>query len=310
MTTSHATEPLHQASRRKDLPAVRELLKHSQLSQAALDAGLAGALWYGRADQWPVMKEIADALLAHGADVNGRIDDYGPIVFGTGECAQPQSLQYLLDHGVDVAFAPIVTKYGKHCALSYWLGSYARGDNERKHQGIELLLAHHAHMPAEVTPAMLAIHRGDAQGLTALLRDDPTLVHQTFPTMPYGNMLLRGGTLLHCAAEHDELACCQALLDHGAAINARSDVIDGLGGQTPLFHVVNTLWSSHLPTMRMLVQHGSDAIDLSIAATWTDWQGVRDAPVTLVAYVNEPGDPRRQNRQEELELLAALEASR
>lgn len=310
MSSNYASEPLHQACRRKDLPAVQALLKDAGLSQATLDAGLAGALWYGKPDQWPVMQAIADELLAHGANVDGRIGDYGPIVFGTGECAQPQSLQYLLDHGADVSFAPIDTKYGQQCAMSYWLGSYGRGDNTFKHQGIELLLEHHAYMPPEVTPAMLAIHRGDSTALATLLEADTSLLEQTFPTMPYGNMLLRGATLLHCAAEHDEIACCQVLLDHGADINARAQVIQGVGGQTPLFHVVNTIWDSHLRTLLFLAERSGHAIDLSIAATWSDWQGPRASPATLSEYVHEPGDARRKNRQIEIDLLHTLEDER
>jgi truncated hemoglobin YjbI len=58
------------------------------------------------------------------------------------------------------------------------------------------------------------------------------------------------GTPLHQAARRGNVSVAEALLDHGAAIDAR----DGKG-QTPLRRAVNC---RQLPMLRLLVQHGAD----------------------------------------------------
>jgi peptide-methionine (S)-S-oxide reductase len=308
-SSGQANQPLQAAARAKDMDAVGRILEAGQFSQDELNSGLAGALWYGdAATLWTKMKAIADVLLKHGADPDGLISTYGPVVFGTGECLQPQSLQYLIDAGADVTFGPIETKYGRQCPLSYWLGAYGRGDNDRKHHGIEILLQHNAYIPPEVTPPALAIHRGDAAELAKLLDRDPGLVRQTFPALPYGNILLRGATLLHCAAEFDEIECIDVLLDRHADINARAETIDGVGGQTPIFHLINTGWASHLATLEHLVKRAGRFIDMSIRATWRTWDTPRAQAVTALEYAEEEGDAnQRKSKDVEIAILRSLD---
>lgn len=303
-------EPLPQAVRARDFEKVRAILASGQFTQHDLDSGLAHAAWYGGdgPDVLNVRREIFDMLLDHGADPDGQYGSaYGPIVFGTGECLDVHGLQWLIDAGANVTFPPVDTKYGSQCALSYWLGTYVRGDNDAKHRGIEILLKHGAFIPPEVTAPILAIHRGDAKGLAELLDRDPSLVRKTFADMPYGNIELRGASLLHCAVEFDEIECCGILLDRGADANIRADVIDGVGGQTPVFHLLNTYWASHLATLEYLIRCVGTKIDLSIRATWRRFDGPRRTAVTPLEYAEETGDEGRKNRDAEIALLRSIE---
>jgi peptide-methionine (S)-S-oxide reductase len=304
-------EPLPKAVRARDMALVRRILESGAFTQHDLDAGLAHAAWYGGDDPAVLAqrKALFDLLLEQGADPDGQYgSNYGPIVFGTGECLDVHGLRWLLEAGADLTFPPLETKYGRQCPMGAILGAYARGSNAAKHAYIELLLERGAFIPPEVTPAMLAIHRGDAEGLARLLEADRGLARQTFREMPYGNIHLSGATLLHCAAEFDEIECCRVLFDHYADINAKAEVIDGVGGQTPIYHVINSGWGSHFATLEFLAARGRARIDMKVRATWRTFDGPRTKAVTPLEYAQEPGDEKwRKNREAELALLAALE---
>ncbi len=245
-------EPLPAAVRARDVGKVRQILASGEFTQHDLDAGMAHAAWYGgdAPDVLAVRKELFDLLLDHSADPDGQYGSaYGPIIFGTGECTSVEGLQWLIDAGADVTFPPVDTKYGPTCPLSSWLGNYGRGSNPARHRGIELLLSRGAFVPPEVSPPILAIHRGDADGLAALLKDDPTLVHRRFPDMPYGNIPLHGATLLHCAAEFGEIACAELLLARGANPRLESGT-----RATPLHHAAG---SGPIEMVELLLRHNA-----------------------------------------------------
>jgi ankyrin repeat protein len=227
-------QPLPTAANASDLPKVQSILASGEFTQHDLDLALARAVL-----RFKERAEIARVLLDHGANPDGQYgSNYGPIIFVTGETLDSGGLQFLIDAGADVTFAPIETKYGRQCPMSYFLGSGVRGKNADKHRGIEILLQNDAFVPPEITPAMMAIHRGDVKLLGKLLDENPSLVSQRFAEMPYGNISLRGATLLHAAVEFDELECCTELLQRGACADATAEVVDGKGGQTPVFHAV------------------------------------------------------------------------
>ena len=72
-------------------------------------------------------------------------------------------------------------------------------------------------------------------------------------------LTLRGGTLLHVAAEYGHPAAVALLLDCGADVNARATVDEsGVGGQTALFHSVTQFEDGGLPVTQMLVERGAD----------------------------------------------------
>jgi ankyrin repeat protein len=68
-----------------------------------------------------------------------------------------------------------------------------------------------------------------------------------------------GVTALHICAEFNSIRCAQTLIEAGAEVNAQADVdADGFGGQTPLFHAVNSNQNYCRPVMELLVDAGAD----------------------------------------------------
>ncbi len=304
-------EPLPQAARAVDTVAVRKILREGSYTPHDLDKALAHALWYDDQGTWDERRALADLLIDHGADPDGQYgSNYGPIVFGTAECLQPESLQYLIEAGADVTFPPIETKYGMVSIFGH-TGTYVRGRNDRKHRYIDILLANSAYIPPEVTPPILAIHRGDAKGLAKMLDADPGLVSRRFPDMPYGNIELRGATLLHCAVEFGEIECVEALLNRHADINIKADVIAGIGGQTPIFHAINTNCDGNFYTLEYLVQRVGRFIDMSVKATWRSFGENQTTPMTPLEYAESAATEEalkwRKKIDEELVVLRGLD---
>lgn len=308
------SEPLPTAARGKDLDQIRKILTEDKFTQYDLDAALACALWYGETSEWEVRKLIADLLLDHGADPDGQYgQNYGPIIFGTGECITVDGLEYLIKAGANVTFKPLKTKYGLHCPMSYILSTYRRDRNDEKHRYIDVLLQHGAFIPPEVSPPILAIHRGDAHQLGELIERNPDLVNQRFRDMPYGNILLSGATLLHCAVEFGEPECAAELIKRGADLNACAEVIDGIGGQTPIFHAIATNQGDNLSIFKYLIQHHGPKIDRSIQATWRRPGEVQDVPMTPLEYAvhsSREEEPQwKRTTQEEVALIRGLSSS-
>ena len=263
------SDRLPRAAQANDLARVRAILDAGTFTQHDLDLALGRAIL--RFDE---RQAIAKLLVQHGADPDGQYGaDYGPIVFVTGEALVPDGLQFLIDHGADVTFSPVDTKYGRHCPLSYVLGSYVRGHNAAKHRAITILLDHAAYVPPEVTPPVMAIHRGD-----------PGLVRQKIRDLPYGNLPLAGATLLHCAIEFGELACVDLLVDRGADMNARADLD---GGQMPIFHAIDTIADGNFYTLEHLRARYADRIDLDMRAMWRG----RPTSVTPLEYAERAAQP-------------------
>lgn len=299
-------EPLPAAANRNDLDGVRLILRDGPFTQHDLDLALARAvLRFGE------RRAIAELLIEHGADPDGQYgSNYGPIVFVTGECLDPDGLQFLIDHGADVTFAPVMTKYGGATPLSHTLGTYERGQNERKHRCIDILLRYGAIVPPEVSPAMLAIHRGDARGLAELIDGDGTLISRRFANMPYGNIALRGATLLHLAVEFGEIECLDVLLEAGADINAASDAIDGIGGQTPVFHSIGTMHGAGVAVLEHFARRGDRRIDLAVRGTFRLFDEPQTPAMTVLEYAGRASRDDvpefRRASAREIELLHSL----
>jgi hypothetical protein len=69
----------------------------------------------------------------------------------------------------------------------------------------------------------------------------------------------RGVSPLHICAEFNSIRCARVLLDNGADVNARSDQdAEGIGGHTPIFHAVNSIFNYCRPVMEILVDAGAD----------------------------------------------------
>ncbi len=68
-----------------------------------------------------------------------------------------------------------------------------------------------------------------------------------------------GVTPLHICAEFNSVRCARLLIDAGADVNAGADLDeDGFGGQTPIFHAVNSIHNYCRPVMEVLVEAGAD----------------------------------------------------
>jgi ankyrin repeat protein len=309
-------EALPKAANVGDIEQIRTILATGEFTQHDLDLALARS-----ALRFNERGAIARLLLEHGADPDGQYgSDYGPIVFVTGESLDIEGLQFLIDAGADVTFGPIDTKYGKQCPLSYWLGTYVRGRNDAKHKGIDILLKHGAYIPPEVTPEILAIHRGDATLLGEMLDADRALLRKTYPDMPYGNILLAGATLLHCAVEFGEIDCIDAILTRYRSwgdldMNFRAEVTHDIGGQTPIFHAINTNGDGNFHVLQYLIQRVGQHIDLGIRATWRDSvTGPQTTPLTPLEYAEKAKreiDPKwahfRPRVEDEIALLRPLD---
>lgn len=272
------------------LNKVQAFLATGHFTQADLDTALGRVVCgmgnYTATDRW----KIADLLIDAGADPDGDYGgNYGPIIFGPCEGTSYDGIRYLIDHGADVSFAPIPSKYGDQSPLSHLLGTYGRGRNDEKHKAIDLLLSRGAVIPPEITPPLLAIHRGDAAQLAKLIENDRSLLRQTFPNMPYGNIALRGSTLLHCAVEFGEIDCIEAIMglrrDWGDVnMNSKADMIDGIGGQTPVYHAINTNGDRNFYTLEYLLAHHGQSIDMGVKATWRAYGNEQATPLTPLEY--------------------------
>lgn len=303
--------PLPAAANRGDLDGVRRILATGDFTQHDLDLALSRATC--GLSQFPERRPIGELLLEHGADPDGQFGgNYGPLVFAACEWVDPAGIQFLLDAGADVSFPPLSAKYGMLCPLAHVLGSYVRGRNEQKHRCIDLLLGHNAVVPPEVTPEVLAIHRGDTRQLGDLIAQDPTLLNRTFPDLPYGNIGLHGATLLHCAVEFGEIECVETLLslwtrvkNAYADIKTPAEIIDGVGGQTAIYHAISSWRDANVPMLDFLLRRAGEWIDWNTRATFRLFGEIVSPPLTPLEYALRGVDEATAGpaKKRELELL-------
>jgi hypothetical protein len=111
----------------------------------------------------------------------------------------------------------------------------------------------------------------------------------------------RGVTALHICAEFNSTRCARVLLDTGADVNARADRDEsGLGGQTPIFHAVNSIFNYCRPMMEILVNAGADLDTRVRSVLWGEamsWETVV-YDVTPISYA-QCGLYRQFHRREE-----------
>lgn len=121
----------------------------------------------------------------------------------------------------------------------------------------------------------------------ALLLDDDTALRQGLRTkadailsrskrVPSAFTSCDGVMLLHICAEYNAVRCARVLLDAGADVNARAARdADGFGGQSPIFHTVNSIFNYCRPMLELLVESGADLEVRLKGLVWgrgADWE--------------------------------------
>ena len=110
--------------------------------------------------------------------------------------------------------------------------------------------------------------------LEALLLDDTGCLREILATSPNeirrtlhldcAYTSLQGVSALHLCAEYNSVECARALLDTGMDVDTPAEIDEnGFGGQTALFHAVNSNRNHCRPMMELLVEAGA-ALDIRL----------------------------------------------
>ena len=168
-------------------------------------------------------------------------------LLGAIEGHSVEQIRQILDEGFDVR-TPIKGK----SVVAHLTEMYSRSDHFP--DCLRLLLERGGQLDdPRIAPVLL----NDAEGLSAALRDDPSLIeHRTSMVSAFTPLI--DASLLHVAAEFGHLEAARVLLHMGADANAAAGVdAHGLNGHTPLFHTVNSNANRSAPVMRLLLDAGA-----------------------------------------------------
>ncbi len=203
---------------------------------------------------------MMELLVSFGADVNAEWAGWFPILFAPCETVEPIPMKWLLNHGAD----PNCSGRGRPdegTALDYVIGTYSR--SPQLSECMDVLLEAGGTTRWNLPP-LLDLLRNRLDSLAAQLERDSTLVHRHFDDLEIGatagrRLTLRGGTLLHIAAEYGNVDAAAMLLDRGADVNVRARVdAHGIGGQTPIYHAATQNFDFGLPMVELLLKRGAD----------------------------------------------------
>jgi hypothetical protein len=158
----------------------------------------------------------------------------------------PDGIRRALASGAS-AIAPIKGKAPIDCLIEGYLRSPRFGDCLRV-----LLEA-----GAILDPLLRALLLDDEKELGRLVSGPDQRANRKLHT-PCAFTCCEGVAPLHICAEFNSVRCARVLLDAGASVDARADTdAEGFGGQTPVFHAVNSIFNYCRPTMEMLVEAGA-----------------------------------------------------
>lgn len=211
-------------------------------------------------------------------------------LLGAFETHSPEDIRVALQRGAD----PAVPLRGK--APIYWLVEmYTR--SPRFAECMRVMLDAGATLD---DPYLQAILLDDAERLREILAANPTEIERSLKLRcAYTSM--DGVSGLHLCAEYNSVNCARALLDLGIDVDARAEVDDnGLGGQMPIFHAVNSNRNHCRPMMELLVEAGAN-LDVRLRGlTWGpgyDWETVL-FDVTPISYAQCGLYPQFHRREE------------
>src|SRR5207253_8352972 len=105
-----------------------------------------------------------------------------------------------------------------------------------------------------------------------------------------------------------ELECVETLFRHGAQVNARADVINGIGGQTPIFHAIASPQpDTNIAALDYLLNKSDKWIDLSQKATFERFWVKQETPITVIEFAEREA---KGNETRELSLLRRMNRPR
>lgn len=172
---------------------------------------------------------------------------------GAFEAHSPEEIKKILATGV----SPLELIKGKRpidCLIEGYLRS------SRFAECMRVMLAAGADVGDPLLEALLL---DDVSALKTQLAQDQGVLSRTL-SLSSAFTCCRGVTALHICAEFNSIGCGRLLIEAGADVNAGSRLnADGFGGQTPIFHAVNSILNYCRPMMELLVFAGA-SLDLKV----------------------------------------------
>lgn len=127
-------------------------------------------------------------------------------------------------------------------------------------------------------PLLEAVLLDDDAGLRRIVKTSGDNLHRKLH-LECAYTSLQGVSALHVCAEYNSVRCAGVLLESGVDVNVRADTdARGIGGQTPLFHTVNSNQNHCRPIMELLVEAGAD---LDVRLQGLRWGGGFEWETTL-----------------------------
>jgi hypothetical protein len=211
-------------------------------------------------------------------------------LLGAFEDHSPDGIREMLASGV----SPTEPIHGRR-PIDSLIGMYLR--SPRFAECLQIMLDAGASID---DPLLRAVLLDDDAGLRRLVGRSTQSVTQKLSLLSAFTSC-RGVSALHICAEFNSIRCARVLLENGADPNARADQdSDGLGGHTPIFHAVNSIFNYCRPTMEVLADAEADLNIRVNALLWGEsmtWETVV-YDITPISY-SQCGLYRQFHRREE-----------